>query len=66
MSIIDKIEQMRKEKQVNKKDLCNYSSINVNMYARYLNGSKIPFEVVNKMIEYLDCKLIIVSKYEQI
>lgn len=64
--IINKIERLRKEKRLTKKKLCEYSNISTNMYSKYLNGSKIPFETACNMIEYMDCKLIIISKYEEV
>lgn len=66
MSIISKIEDLRKAKNVRKQDLCKSANINKNMYANYLKGSKMPFDVVNEMLNYLDCELLIVVKYERV
>ena len=61
-NIIELIEMYRKEKRVQKAQLCNYAQINVNMYARYLDGAKIPYKVVNDMLTYLDKQIIIIDK----
>ena len=62
MEIINIIEQYRKEKRVHKADLCGYASINKNIYAKYLNGSKIPYNVVKAMLGYLDKQILIIDK----
>ena len=62
-NIIDLIEMYRKEKKVRKEELCDYANINKNMYVKYLNGSKMPYKVVNDMLTYLDKCIIIIDRF---
>ncbi len=61
--IIDIIEKYRIEKRVRKADLWGYAGINKNMYAKYLNGSKIPYNVVKDMLTYLNKQIVIIDKF---
>lgn len=61
-NIIELIEMYRKEKRLKKSDLCNYAGINVNMYVKYLNGSKMPYNVVKDMLSCLNKQIIIIDK----
>lgn len=61
-NIIELIEMYRKEKRLKKSDLCGYAGINVNMYVKYLNGSKMPYKVVKDMLTVLDKQIIIIDK----
>lgn len=61
-NIIELIEMYRKEKRLKKSDLCNYAGINVNMYVKYLNGSKMPYNVVKDMLTILDKQILIIDK----
>ena len=62
MEIIDIIERYRIEKRLKKADLTDYCSLNKNMYAKYLKGAKIPYEVVKAMLERLDKQILIIDK----
>lgn len=62
MEIIDIIERYRKEKRVHKEALTNCANLNKNMYANYVKGAKMPYEVVKAMLEYLDKQILIIDK----
>lgn len=61
-NIIDLIEKYRKEKRVRKAELCSHANINVNMYVKYLQGSKVSFKVARDMLECLGKQIVLVDK----
>lgn len=61
-NIINLIEKYRKEKRVRKAELCSYANINVNMYVKYLQGSKVSFKVARDMLECLGKQIVLVDK----
>lgn len=60
--MIDLIEKYRIEKRLKKVDLTDYCNLNKNMYAKYLKGSKLPYEVAKLMLERLDKQILIIDK----
>lgn len=63
MRIIEQIENQRKIKGMNKQTLCLFAKINKNSYSNYLSNKSSPtLEVVEKLLNALDCKIIIVDK----
>ena len=60
MKIIEQIENQRKIKGMNKQTLCLFAKINKNSYSNYLSDKSSPtLEVVEKLLNALDCKIII-------
>ena len=62
MEIINIIEQYRKEKRVHKDALTKCANLNKNMYANYMKGSKLPYDVAKQMLERLDKQILIIDK----
>lgn len=62
MKMIELIEKYRIEKRLRKVELTDYCNLNKNMYAKYLAGAKMPYNVVIAMLERLDKQILIIDK----
>ena len=55
--MIQEIEKLRKLHKVSKVDLCKSAGISAQMYGKYLAGSSISSQTVEKMLKRLGYKL---------
>ena len=58
--MIDKIESLRGK--MSKAQLCRLSDISLSQYYNYLKGSQVPYNVIERMINALGYKLIIIKE----
>ena len=55
--MVQKIEKLRRKERMSKKELCKAGGISTQMYSRYLQGSQISYETVEKMLRYMGYEL---------
>lgn len=60
--MIEKIEELRKELGLRKRDLCISAGVSVTMYSRYLSGTVMGVDVCEKMLGAMGFKLEVVLK----
>ena len=64
MDIIKVITQLRKEKQVSKKELSEVLGIDIRTYYRYEEGSPMPFDKALQAIEYFGYSISVTRLFE--
>lgn len=60
--MIEKIEELRKDLGLRKRDLCVAAGVSVTMYSRYLSGTVMGVDVCERMLDSMGFKLEVVLK----